>query len=115
MLVRNVEVLAKAFFTCDEPDKIVGDHIGITVKKPDPLQPINLCQLAKQQRDAVRQSDVFSVCHGVLRDNDKFAHSLLCEPARLGNKVVQLTATETAAKARDRAECAYVIAALRDF
>src|SRR5205085_7085868 len=109
MLIWNVEVFAEALFVGDKSNEFIRNHIWITVKETNPFQAVDLGQFAKQANNSVRQANVFSVSHRVLRNNHQLANTLFGQAAGFVDKIGKSSATEPAAKTRNRAERAYVI------
>src|SRR5687767_10182241 len=114
MLVRNIEVLAKPFFFRNEPDKFLGNRVGVAIEKAHPLQSVHLHELLKKTRDAVRHAEVLAVGHGVLGNKDALAHPLIRKPSSFCDEVVHGTAAESSAKPGNRTEGADVIATFGD-
>ena len=92
--------------------QLAGDLVGIGVEEADPAQLFDLRQPLQQQRQPIFQAEVFAVAGGVLPDQRDLAHALLRQALRFGDDGLKAARAKLAAKLRNNAERAGMIAAL---
>jgi hypothetical protein len=114
VLQGKVDVLADLVALRHRREGPVVDGRGVQVEHPDPLQTVNLVELAEQagQRSALPAID--AVERGVLRDQQELLHSTRRQLRGLLHDRAGCPAAIRAAKSRDDAERTLVVAALCD-
>src|SRR3954454_5310640 len=100
----------------DRVQQLLGDPIGICVKKADPLWQVrwNLRQPGEQVCEAMLHSEIFAVARRVLANEVQFTNPHAKHPSRFVDNAFETTATELATELRDHAERAGMIASLGD-
>ena len=115
MLQRHVDVFGQAFVGGEGFEHFLRYAIWIGVEKAHPEQVFDLGEAFEELREAVAQVEVFAVGGCVLADQGDFASAGGGEIFRFADDGFESAAAEFAAKLRDDAEGAGVIAAFGDF
>ncbi len=79
------------------------------------MQAVDLAQLGEQLVERGLAVQILAVARGVLRDDVQLAHAVGGKLFCFGEQVLYFSAAEFSANHRNRAEGAFVVAALRDF
>ena len=111
MLNRQIEIRHNLGVADHRGDKCIADALRVGVQNPDPADAVHLLQLVQQLTD----STGLAVGGGVLRNQNQLTHALPCQPAGLGNAVIDVTAAQCAANQRNGAIVAAVVAAFGNF
>src|SRR5262249_29740284 len=96
-------------------DQLVGEVDRIRVEDADPLDAVDLVQLAKQLGEAHAPVEIHAVVGRVLSDKDQFADAVGRKLAGFADDLLDRLGDMLAAHAGDGPEGAQPIAALRDF
>ena len=94
-------------------DEFIGDHIGIEVVEPDPME-VQLTQLAQQLGQHGLLIKIHAVTGDILRNDNEFLHPSVGELLRLRQQRLHAAAAIMAAQIGDNAEGAVVVAPLCD-
>ena len=98
----------------DRVDQLVGHVHRVEVHQPDPVETVDLLQLAQQLHQPRFAVQVHAVVGRVLGDDHQFAHAVGRQLAGLGDDLFDRLGGVLAAHLRDRAERAEPVAALGD-
>src|SRR5262249_4192460 len=88
--------------------------VGICVKKAYPSKIVDLRKALKKQRQSILQTQIFAIAGRVLANKRNLAYPSAGEILSLRNHRFKMAGTELAAKLRDNAEAAGMVAALGD-
>src|ERR1051326_7349209 len=94
----------------DRVQQLAGDLVGISVEEAHPAQAVDGGELFKEQRETVFEAEIFAVARGVLADEGDFLHALARETLGFGDHRLEAARAKLAAKLRDDAEGARMIA-----
>ena len=121
MLQWDVKILRDILVARDGFEQARGDLVGIRIEKPQPLEASErseciekIGQFHASPEFRIRR-EVFAIACSVLADERDLAHTLRDEMLRLGDDGCDGTRAELAAKLRDDAEAAGMVAAFRNF
>src|SRR5436190_8899289 len=85
--------------------------MGIAIEESYPPQFFNGSKLTQQRGNTVFHAEILAIRHGVLRNKNQLANTLFREATRFGDQILHATASELAAKSRNSAKRADMIAA----
>ena len=115
VLQRHVEIRHDLLGVGQRLDQLVGEVDRVGVEDADPLQPVDLVQLAQQLGQPHPAVQVQAVIGRVLGDDDQLAHAVGGQFAGLAQHFLDRLGDVLAAHAGDGAEGAKPVAALRRF
>ncbi len=115
VLEGDVEILCDGVVLGHRLEQSRGDLVGVGVEEAQPAQAGEDGECVEQGGEAVGEAEVFAVAGGVLADEGDLADALCDEVFGFGDDGRHAAGAELAAKLRDDAEAAGVVAALGDF
>ena len=115
MLEGDVEILGDVVVARHGLEQVRRDLVWVGVEEAQPAEAGKDGEGVEERGEAVGEAEVFAVAGGVLADEGDLADALGDEVFGLGDDGRHAARTELAAKLRDDAEAAGVVAAFGDF